>query len=108
MDDARMNEDRPPMDRISFCDNDSDAEGWPYFILLGTDMDRGWTIEADMQGGKFVAAFTPAGVDPLFLMTAEEEGPEDHPTTTVRISVEGGSWRYDEASKTIVITNGEG
>ena len=107
----RPNDDRPAVDRVGFFDASgmTDAErgsGWPYTLSLGTDNERGWMIELDMENGALVAAFTPAGVDNLFHLSATEIDTVEHGlVTTARVTVETGTATWDEATRTLLITN---
>jgi hypothetical protein len=79
------------------------AEGWGHALLFGTDLDAGWTLECDMQDGAVTAAFTPAGTDPLFLMTVK--GPPAHGTqrSHIVITVERDDVEWDPIARTLTI-----
>lgn len=90
------------INKISLACHDPD-EGWGHGVLFGTDMDRGWTLECDMQDGKLISAFTPAGQDPIFLMQATPTSSEEYHGTVVRIQVECDDVTWDADTRTLII-----
>jgi hypothetical protein len=86
--------------KLVFHDPD---EGWGHCLLLGTDMDRGWTIECDMENGRFISALTPAGYDPIFLMQIEPTSNITYAGTVVRIQVEAGIAEWDAVKRELTI-----
>lgn len=95
---------KPAVDAAALVSRD---QGWPYALMLGTDLERGWSFEFDMTDGKLSSAFTPAGVDPLFLLEVEErDGPYGVSKATITVEVGVAAW--DAARGVLTITNGEG
>lgn len=57
--------------------------GWDYGIWLGTNLNKGWTIECDMEDGAFNGALTPAGKDPMLHFQVREDA-EGNSTFTLQ------------------------
>lgn len=79
------------------------SEGWGHGLWFGTDSHAGWVLECDMENGKIISAFTPAGTDPLFLMQVEGPPSDGTQRSHIRITVERDDVEWDPATRTLTI-----